>query len=73
MHRRSTQYEQAQGGLGAVSSELTQLTEQRSHEPKIRKLDNVGSGGSMSERHVRIEMKTGAEAQLPAPETSPLP
>lgn len=73
MHRRSTQYEQAQGGLGAVSPELRQLTERRSHEPKIRKPGSLVSGGSVSKRHFRIEMTAGAEAQLPAPETSPLP
>lgn len=73
MHRRSTPYEQTQGGLGAVSSELTQLTERRSHKPNIRKPDSVGRGGSVSERHIRIEMTAAEEAQLPAPETSPLP
>lgn len=64
MRRRSTQYEQAQGGLGAVSPELRQLTEPRSHEPKIRKPDSVGNGGWVSERRIRIEM--GGGARLPA-------
>lgn len=73
MHRRSTQYEQVKAELEAASPKLRQLTEPRSHEPKIRKPSNLVSGGSVSERHVRIEMTAGTEAQLPAPETSPLP